>query len=137
MPTTLHSSAPEESKCPCCGGALIASHLQWIKSAQVVVWNGGSARLSPSEADMFDVLWLARRDGSTIYPERIGDRIYRTCPDRVPLDVRKTVNVLAHTLRRKLAGSGVTVSGDVGKRGGYRLTRIEIVKVKAVNWSDA
>jgi len=122
MTQTRPTGTRTESKCPCCGGRLLGAGLQWIRKAQVLIWKDCAARLSPIETTVFDMLWRARNTGEVIPAEQISYAVHKSARGGGPGSQNKNVANIAFHLRQKIKGSGLTVCGQLGCFGGYRLS---------------
>lgn len=110
-------------RCPCCDGPLVGSELKWLPDARVLVWDGSAARLSKNEACFFEALWKARRSGRILQGRELAEIVWGDDPNGGPDSFLKGLGVLAYDVRLKIKGSGITVTGDAGSTGGYRLVK--------------
>lgn len=106
--------------CPCCNGPLLGQALKWMPEARILVWDGSAARLSKNETLLFDALWRARRTGRVLEARQLGEIVWGDNPNGGPESL-KGIGVLAYDIRIKTNGCGLTVAGDSGSTGGYRL----------------
>lgn len=107
--------------CPCCGGPLLGAALNWLPDAGVLVWDRNAAKLSRNETAFFNALWDARRTSRILSTSDLAGVIWARDPNGGPDSFIKGIGVLAYDTRQKIKGSGLTIVGERGSQGGYRI----------------
>lgn len=121
-------------KCPCCGGQLPGSELQWLTpqkreprhnqyASGILVGSGKALVLTRTESAIFDVLWTARHMLEGMSRDAIVERIWRDRADGGP-NYQNVVNQYVYHIRAMIEPFGITIKSTGGRTSTTRLVGV-------------
>jgi DNA-binding response OmpR family regulator len=101
-----------DATCPCCGGRISGTDLKTLLTA--IRWTKTETRIIET---------LVGHPTRTFTRAQLADAVYADHADGGPDSAENVLSVLVGRIRKKLTGTGWTVTGRHGVHGCYRIAR--------------